>query len=199
MRYLFLSPHPDDIELTCGATISRLTREGNDVTVAVFSDCDLPESLEDASRAHDILNVGSTRYLHYPQRDFGTYRQDILNDIIRLRDAVHPDVVFIPDFESDIHQDHMVIGMEGLRAFKMTADIIGYSHSHNQVRNGNNYFIPVVFLDVEKKLEAIKCFTSEQERYYFNKETVIGIMRYYGVQCESEYAEAFRMIRMTKR
>ena len=81
----------------------------------------------------------------------------------------------------------------------MTADIVGYSHSHNQVRSGNNYFIPVVFSDIERKLAAIKCFTSEQERYYFNKETVIGIMRYYGVQCESEYAEAFRMIRMTKR
>ena len=199
MKYLFLSPHPDDVELTCGATISRLISEGHDVTVAVFSDCDVPESLTDTSNAHDILKVGSTRYFYYPQRDFAAHRQGILNDIIWLRDDIRPDVVFIPDFDSDIHQDHMVIGWEGLRAFKMTADIIGYSHSHNQIKTGNNYFVPVVYKDVEVKLMAIKCFESEQKRYYFNRETVIGIMRYYGVQCESEYAEAFRMIRMTKR
>ena len=199
MKYLFLSPHPDDIELTCGATISRFVREGHDVTVAVFSDCDVSESMSDASKAHDILNVGSTRYFYYPQRDFGAHRQEILDTIIGLRNDIRPDVVFIPDFDSDIHQDHMVIGWEGLRAFKMTADIIGYSHSHNQVRSGNNYFVPVLFCDVEQKLHAVKCFTSEQARYYFNSETIVGIMRYYGVQCESEYAEGFRMIRMTKR
>lgn len=199
MKYLFLSPHPDDIELTCGATISRLVREGHDVTVAVFSDCDVPESISDASKAHDILNVGSTRYYYYPQRDFGSHRQDILNTIIKLRDDIRPDVVFIPDFDSDIHQDHMVIGWEGLRAFKMTADIIGYSHSHNQVKSGNNYFVPVTYSDVEAKLEAVKCFESEQQRYYFKREAIIGIMRYYGVQCESEYAEAFRIIRKVDR
>ena len=47
MSILVLSPHTDDAELGCGATISRLVREGNKVRVAVFSMCkeSLPKGL----------------------------------------------------------------------------------------------------------------------------------------------------------
>lgn len=199
MKYLFLSPHPDDIELTCGATIARLVSEGHDVNVAIFSDCSIDNIHSDVSHAHDALDIGATRYFYYPRREFGEHRQDILDNIIKLRDDIRPDVVFIPDFDCDIHQDHMVIGWEGLRAFKMTADIIGYSHSHNQIKTGNNYFVPVERQHIDAKLKALSFYVSEQDRYYFQKDAVLGVMKYYGVQCESEYAEAFRIIRMTKR
>ena len=199
MKYLFLSPHPDDIELTCGGTISRLVGEGHDVSVAIFSECDIENIHTDVSHAHDVLNVGVTHYYYYPRRAFATHRQDILDTIIKLRDDTRPDVVFIPDFDSDIHQDHQVIGWEGLRAFKMTADIIGYSHSHNQIKTGNNYFVPISWRDVEVKIRALMFYPSEKDRSYFQRDAILGVMRYYGVQCEAEYAEAFRVIRMVKR
>jgi len=199
MKYLFLSPHPDDVELTCGATMSKLATQGHDVAVAVFSDCDIANIHADVSQAHDVLKVGITYYFYYPRRDFLTNRQDILDTIIKLRDDTRPDVVFIPDFDSDIHQDHQVIGWEGLRAFKMTADIIAYSHSHNQVRNGNNYFVIVSSNEVAAKMRALSFYQSESDRSYFKADAVLGIMRYYGVQCESEYAEAFRIIRRVDR
>lgn len=199
MKYLFLSPHPDDIELCCGATISRLATIGHDVTLAVFSDCDTEGIMSDVSQAHSALFATRTRYYYYPQRHFPQHRQAILESILDLSREVRPDVVFLPDPDSDIHQDHQVIGWEGLRVFKMTADIIGFSHSHNQVVNRNNYFISVVYADVENKLRAVSYYPTEQDRYYFQPDAIRSTMRFYGVQCESEYAEAFRIIRKVDR
>ena len=31
-RYLFIGPHPDDIEIGCGATVARLAAEGKQMT-----------------------------------------------------------------------------------------------------------------------------------------------------------------------
>ncbi|MGN1015818.1 MAG: PIG-L deacetylase family protein, partial [Faecousia sp.] len=36
-RYLFVGPHPDDIEIGAGATVSRLTSLGKQVTLPIQS------------------------------------------------------------------------------------------------------------------------------------------------------------------
>jgi len=188
MTYLFLSPHPDDVELTCGGTISKLK---SDVHIAVFSDCDLPDG--EVSRAHDVLNVIS-HYFYFDRRTFPDQRQGILDALIDLRDRLTPDVVFIPDM-SDVHQDHQVIAMEGLRAFKMSSDIISYSHPHNQINGYCNYFVSLTDEDLENKIKALDQYKSQVDRFYFNPEAVRGVARYYGVQCQTKYAEAFKIIR----
>ena len=37
-RYLFVGPHPDDIEIGAGATVSRLTAQGKRVTFLICTD-----------------------------------------------------------------------------------------------------------------------------------------------------------------
>ena len=39
-KILVLSPHTDDAEIGCGASISKLIRMGHEVYYAVFSSCD---------------------------------------------------------------------------------------------------------------------------------------------------------------
>lgn len=191
MRYLFLSPHPDDVELACGASIAKLTADGHQVDIAVFSDCGI-DMIETIS-AHKILGAESHFY-QFPRREFDQHRQQILDNLILLRDIIKPDVVFIPD-QSDIHQDHQVVGIEGLRAFKMTADIISYAHSHNQVEARHNHFVVVEEKHVKTKTRALACYVSQHERFYFRPESIYSILGYYGVQCGAKYAEAFRIIR----
>ena len=36
--YLFIGPHPDDIEIGCGATIARLTAAGKKVSFLILTD-----------------------------------------------------------------------------------------------------------------------------------------------------------------
>lgn len=189
MIYLFLDPHPDDVELTCGGTISKL--KGNEIHIAVLSDCDLPEG--EISNSHDILGV-TTHYAYFNRRHFSEQRQEILDYLIALGEKIKPDVVFIPDL-SDIHQDHQVIAWEGIRAFKLSADIISYIHPHNQLTADYNYFVKLTEEDIDKKIEALSHYKSQLDRFYFNLESIKGIARYYGVQCGAEFAEAFKIIR----
>lgn len=191
MKYLFLSPHPDDVELTCGGTIARLTDEGHEVVIAVFSDCSI--DLNEMYQAHQLLKV-TTIFYDYPRREFDQHRQEILDTLIRLRSQLRPDVVFMPD-QSDIHQDHQVIGMEGIRAFKLYADLISFAHSHNQVESDHNLYIKLFRTHIEAKIKALLCYSSQLNRFYFQPIAVESVMRYYGVQCDCEYAEAFRIIR----
>jgi N-acetylglucosamine malate deacetylase 1 len=189
MIYLFLDPHPDDVELTCGATICKL--RDNEIHIAILSDCDLPEG--EISNSHDILGV-TTHFFYFQRRRFNQDRQEILDCLIELNEKIKPDIVFIPDL-SDIHQDHQVIGWEALRAFKLSADIISYAHPHNQLTSDYNYFVKVNREQVNEKIKALSCYNSQLDRFYFQPEAIEGIMRYYGVKCGAEYAEAFKIIR----
>lgn len=189
MTYLFLDPHPDDVELCAGATICKL--KGNEIHIAILSDCDLPE--HEISNSHDMLGV-TTHYRYFTRRKFSEQRQEILDCLIALNEEIKPDVVFIPDL-SDIHQDHQVIGWEALRAFKLSADIISYAHPHNQLTGDYNYFVKVTREQVDEKIKALRCYESQQDRFYFQPEAIEGVMRYYGVKCGAEFAEAFKIIR----
>jgi len=189
MRYLFLSPHQDDVELTCGATIAGL--KGHDVHIAVFSDCGLDRA--EIINAHHALGV-TGHYYDFERRIFPEWRQEILDEIIKLRDKIRPDVVFIPDM-SDIHQDHQVIALEGLRAFKLGADVISYAHPHNQIGGNCNYFVSILEEELQKKIKVLSYYRSQAGRFYFDPEAVRAVARFYGVQCGRKYAEAFKIIR----
>lgn len=191
MKYLFLSPHPDDVELACGATIARLVWEGHSVEIAVFSDCGIDP--EEMKRSHEILGA-TTSFYNFPRRRFDQHRQEILDCLISIRDMINPDGVFLPD-QSDIHQDHRVIGLEGLRAFKMVPYLIGYAHAHNQLEVSHNYYMVLEDRYVDLKLKALAHFVSQHNRFYFHPDNILGTMLYYGSQSGTKYAEAFRLIR----
>ena len=126
-RVLVLAPHTDDAELGCGGTVARLVEEGRDVHVAMFSLCDksLPEGFftDDLRREFTVamgeLGVceGSLHVFDYAVREFPSLRQEILEDMVRLRGIVYPSLVLMPSL-NDVHQDHATVAQEGLRSFQ---------------------------------------------------------------------------------
>lgn len=191
MKYLFLSSHPDDVELVSGATIARLSAEGHQVDIAVFSDCGI--ELDEMYKAHNILGA-KTHFVSFPRRVFDKHRQEILDCMIRIRDIIKPDIVFLPD-QTDIHQDHQVIGIEGIRAFRKNSDIIAYAHAHNHFENHCNYFVSVEMDHIKTKIKALDCYVSQWNRFYFQPIAIESIIRYYGLQAHVPYAEGFRIIK----
>ena len=61
---------------------------------------------------------------NYQVRKLNYSRQDVLEDLIKLRNINDFDLVLTPSLQ-DIHQDHATIAQESLRAFKNTT-ILGY-------------------------------------------------------------------------
>ena len=126
---LILSPHTDDAELGCGGTIRLLLEQGNRVHIAAFSAC---RHSVLAGFPEDVLVQeikASTRQLGIPEenlhlfdydvRTFNYHRQQLLDDILTLRENLKPSVVFVPSI-NDIHQDHYTIAQEAVRAFKFS-------------------------------------------------------------------------------
>src|SRR6056297_3322965 len=97
---LILAPHPDDAEFSSGGTLSRLIEEGKEVYYAVFSPCikSLPEGMEtdrlykEMERATFHLGIKPEHIFKFdfPVREFPNYRQDILEELIKLKKQLNP-------------------------------------------------------------------------------------------------------------
>ena len=117
-RILVLAPHTDDGEFGCGATISKFIAEGKEVFYAAFS---LAEESVPPPFPKNILEIevkAATKKLgidpenlilfKYRVRRFAQFRQEILEDLVKLNGELKPDLVFMPSL-NDLHQDHTTI------------------------------------------------------------------------------------------
>lgn len=203
MDVLVLSPHTDDSELSAGGTVSRLQREGHRINYVVFSTCDasLPAEQDGQLRAEfesvmDLVEPAEYYMLDYVVRRFNERRQDILEDIVAIRDELEPELVIGPS-SGDLHQDHEVVANEMVRAFKSGPSIIAYEQPWNHVAFSTQLFSPISEADLDSKLRQLSRYDSQLERGrpYFDEEFVRGLARVRGLQGDTTYAEAFEVVR----
>jgi LmbE family N-acetylglucosaminyl deacetylase len=205
-KVLVLSPHTDDAELGCGATIARLIEEGKEVFIAVFSTCDesLPDALpagtlvQEFNHSCDASGIKAQNRIinNYPVRRLLEYRQEVLESLVKLRNSLNPDLVILPS-EYDVHQDHQVIHIEGIRAFLKTSSIWAYELPWNHRTFSPNHFVRISEQHLEKKIQMLSCYKSQLilNRKYFSKEFIKGLACVRGVQSSCDYSEAFEIIR----
>jgi len=163
-KILVLAPHTDDGELGCGGSIAKFIESGKDVYYVAFSLCRkslgeglAPDTLEKEVKAATLVLGISHKNLHlydYDVRNFYANRQEILEDMVRLKKEINPTLVLTP-CSTDLHQDHQVIHNESLRAFK-DVSIIGYELPWNNLSIKTNFFIKLEERHVMRKVEALK-------------------------------------------
>lgn len=202
-RVLILAPHIDDGEFGCGGTIAKLTAGKAEVFYAAFSVCELsipshlPKNIleTEVKNATGILGIENNRLLifHYGVRNFDRSRQQILEDMLSLKNDIHPDLVFMPS-PHDIHQDHCTIGMEGIRAFKQIS-ILGYELPWNNLTFNTQSFVFLEEEHLNKKIEALKCYQSQADRVYANENFIRSLAVTRGTQIGVPLAEAFEVVR----
>ncbi len=205
-KVLVLSPHTDDAELGSGGTMTRFIEDGREVHLAIFSICEdsLPEGMpKDTLEKEAISAAKSTgikndnlRMFKNKVRSFPQIRQSILDSIIEMRDDICPDLVIMPSL-NDHHQDHQVLANEALRAFKTSSSIISYELPWNHVDFHTQLFVKLKKEHIKAKHETLKVYKSQLEigRKYFSKEFIYGLASVRGTQCNSNYAEAFEVVR----
>lgn len=121
-RYLFIGPHPDDIEIGAGATAAKLVQSGKAVAFLCCIDGRFgsgtvpPEELIQMRRAEATVSaaaLGVTDVRFLPFCDGGFYEQNELKSAIaRIVGEFKPDVIFCPDpqVKSECHTDHLNVG-----------------------------------------------------------------------------------------
>lgn len=124
-RYLFVGPHPDDIEIGAGATVKKLTEMGKHVVFLICTDGRFGDGASHGVTGDDLaalrrqesvasasqLGVTDVRFLDLC--DGAGYTEAALEQgIAETLAAVQPDLVFAPDpnAKSECHADHLAIG-----------------------------------------------------------------------------------------
>jgi len=202
-RVLVLAPHTDDGEFGCGATISKLIDEDVEVYYAAFSACqqsvlkEFPSDIliTEVKAATEVLGIKKENLIlfDYDVRTFNYHRQEILDDLIKLRSEINPDLIFMPSV-NDIHQDHHTIATEGLRAFKFNS-ILCYEVPWNNFTFNTSTFVHLDENHIQKKVNALKEYKSQAHRTYANEEFIRALARTRGVQIGTHYAETFDVVR----
>jgi len=203
-KILVLAPHTDDGELGAGGTISKLIEVGADVYYAAFSTAEesVPEHLPkdilktEVKAATKKLGIieGNLRIYNYRVRNLNYNRQDILENLIQLRAEIKPDLILMPSL-NDIHQDHLTIAQEGLRAFK-TSTILGYELIWNNLTFNTTSFVKLDEKHIKNKFDALQEYNSQKGRDYMSEEFIFSLAKTRGVQIGQQFAEAFEVVRL---
>ncbi|MBR0352382.1 MAG: PIG-L family deacetylase [Oscillospiraceae bacterium] len=124
-RFLFIGPHPDDIEIGAGATAAKLAAEGKTICFLICADGRFgtsnspdigPEEMteirkQEAIESARFLGVEDVRLLGLC--DGGFYKKkELVRGIAGVIGEFRPDVVFAPDpcVTSECHKDHLNVG-----------------------------------------------------------------------------------------
>lgn len=202
-KVLFLCPHPDDAEFSSGGTIAKLLENNIEIHYAVFSMCEksIPAGFGPGTIKNELLKVvdflGVKReflYLYdFDVRVFPQYRQEILEEMVKLNKMKKFDLVFLPG-NSDIHQDHKTIYDEGIRAFKLSR-LLSYEMPWNNFSFLSNLFVVLEERHLQKKIDALKLYKSQSFRPYSDEEYLKSLMKIKGLQINEKYAETFQILR----
>lgn len=123
--FLFVGPHPDDIEIGAGATIAKLASQGKKITFLICTDGRFGDGAsegvtgdalaalrkEESIKSAAVLGVSDVRFLDL--KDGGNYDfEELCKKIAEVVSDVKPDIVFAPDpmSRSESHEDHLNVG-----------------------------------------------------------------------------------------
>lgn len=201
---LVLAPHTDDGELGLGGSIHKFINMGKNVYYAAFSTAEqsvpvgFPKNIlkHEVKRATSKLGIKPENLFIYnfEVRKLGYVRQQILEELITLRNRLNPDLIFLP-CKHDIHQDHSTIAQEGVRAFK-NVTVLGYELIWNNLSFNTQCFIRLDKEDIEAKVSALEEYKSQGSRNYLSADFILSLARTRGVQVGCEYAESFEVVRL---
>ncbi len=136
-RYLFVGPHPDDIEIGAGATVAALAAQGKSICFLICTDgrygtVNMKDSVteeeliairkDEAIRSAAALGVTDVRFLNLSDGGFYDF-DELVKQIADVISSFKPDVMFAPDPApaSECHIDHLNVG-KAVRTLAVNAD-----------------------------------------------------------------------------
>src|SRR4051812_47254495 len=214
-----VAPHPDDLELTCGATLAKLVRQGYRVGILDLTTGEpTPRGSEEirareAEAARKVLGVHVRVNLSLPNRvlmDSPEGRFRLATELRRLRPSVLITMAGrTPAASPDHHQGHLL--SEAARFYSQLtkwderfADTPPYRVQHlvyapipfdAEQRLWHSTFVVDVSDTLDLKLEAIRCYASQFDAARFEKvkHFVGGQAAAQGARCGFRYGELFAL------
>lgn len=192
---LLLGAHADDIEIGCGGTILKLIAANPklDIRWVVFS-AEGERSREARRSARLFLKAAGQSKVVVKQFEtsfFFSQGKPIKKFFETLKDSFQPDVVFT-HYRDDRHQDHRLLSDLAWNTFRDHLILEYEIPKYDGDLGTPGFFVPLDSETGHRKADYLEnAFASQRDKHWFSKETFLGLMRLRGMECASEYAEAF--------
>ena len=216
MNVLAIGCHPDDIEVACAGTLAKYRKQGHNVTICHVTNGNMghviipPDELREI-RIAEAKKSGSLVGIEVVTCDIGDLlvydkieQRDQLIEIIRY---AQPDVL-ITHSPNDYMPDHVAVSKLVFDA-SFAASVPHYGNGGNAAKLTPLYymdtlagvnFMPTEYVDISDeidiKLEMLECHVSQMKWMRDHDgidfaEFVKTCARFRGLQCGTQYAEAF--------
>jgi LmbE family N-acetylglucosaminyl deacetylase len=224
-KVLVFIAHPDD-ETSCGGTIAKLTREQNDVVIAIATNGDKgthtvnvsPQEIsatrkKEMANTASILGVKDVIWLGFDDGTLEARKQEVKEICFRVIRQEKPDVVitFDPWKRWDVHSDHRTIGFAASEAAYL-ADGCWYYPEHlseglepHDVEETYLFHSdePNYWVDVKEtfsiKIKAADAHESQSARFEETfGERVLSYLKSTAQNEDDLYKEAFRKLNQSK-
>jgi LmbE family N-acetylglucosaminyl deacetylase len=199
LNILLLGAHCDDIEIGCGATLLRLSKEQkiNHVKWVVLTSTDERKQEARASAEHFLKDIPSKEIIIYDFNDsiLGENKLEVKNFLELCKKNFSPDIIFT-HHRHDLHQDHSLISELTWNTFRNHLILEYEIPKYDGDLNKPNFFVTVEEEFVNLKIQALlKYYVSQHVKHWFDRETFISLMRIRGLEVASptRYAEAFHV------
>ena len=222
MNIIVVSPHPDDAEYACGASIKKLVEAGHEVRILVINNSGsltmkhsgqtvtMEERYEEQLYATTVLGCILNNLNCDEEFVASKFDEVPINRAVGLLDAFFqhhkPDTVLIP-FPS-YNQDHQYVYKAAMAALRPNVypkvSVMCYEqpldYHTGESLEGYTYYFPVDRLHAIAKKQALNCHKSQvggrTAKNLLSEEAVEAQLVYRGLQCGSNYAECFKPIRV---
>lgn len=196
-RILCLGAHPDDIEIGCGGTILKLTKEFPEAQFCwvVFSG-DMKRAEEAYQGADFFLSDIVSKVIHvqdFRESYFPFVGAQIKDYFEKLKEELSPHLVFT-HCSNDAHQDHQLISKLTWNTFRHNLILEYEIPKYDGDLGVPNLYVHLNEPVVQRKISGIcGIFQTQIRKQWFGEETLRSIMRIRGIESNSpsKYAEAF--------
>lgn len=212
---LAIAAHRDDIEITCGGTIIKLTDKGKRVGILDLTEGEMgtkgtaEERGAEAKDAAKIMGVTFRANLRLPDAAVEVNQENKLKIAQVIKDT-RPDMVILP-YWVQRHPDHLSASLLGYDACFLAGlkklDLEGVPHRPHKIiytssfRDSQHSFFVEVTEQFERKLKAVAAYKSQFDGTLSSREIYrpgVDIFEYmtitarhYGHKVGVKYAEAF--------
>lgn len=197
-RVLAIGAHPDDLELACGGTLSRLADSGYEVHTLVMSPGSVGGNAQvrpgEATRGAQLMGATKCEVLDFPDTRLSTRAAELVQAIEARIKSFNPDII-LTHSANDQHQDHAAVHIATLRAGRRHPAILCYESP-----SVTSAFSPTIFVDiddyVDAKNAAIAMHCDQMGKPYMADENINAMAVFRGAQGRLDSAEAFEAVRV---
>ena len=193
-RILCLGAHSDDIEIGCGGTLLKLIRDHKNLEIlwVVFS-AGGARTREARQSASEFLAGAAKKRIVVKtfKGSFFPYQGERIKDYFESLKSFQPDLVFT-HYRDDRHQDHRVLSDLAWNTFRDHAVL-----EYEIPKYDGDLGVPNVFVQLDEELcrrkiaSLLNHFQTQANKHWFADQTFRALMRLRGMECATEYAEAF--------